>query len=44
MGFGATLVYGGQLTLDGQMEVGVYSVLVFLIATVVAVDSFGSHF
>ena len=30
MGFGATLVYGGQLTLDGQMEVGVYSVLVFL--------------
>ena len=29
-GFGATLVYGGQLTLDGQMEVGVYSVLVFL--------------
>ena len=24
------LVYGGQLTLDGQMEVGVYSVLVFL--------------
>ena len=24
MGFGATLVYGGQLTLDGQMEVGVY--------------------
>ena len=30
LGFGATLVYGGQLTLDGQMEVGVYSVLVFL--------------
>ena len=30
LGFGATLVYGGQLTLDGEMEVGVYSVLVFL--------------
>ncbi len=30
LGFGATLVYGGQLTLDGQMEVGVYTVLVFL--------------
>ena len=30
LGFGATLIYGGQLTLDGQMEVGVYSVLVFL--------------
>ena len=30
LGFGATLIYGGQLTLDGQMEVGVYSVLIFL--------------
>jgi ATP-binding cassette, subfamily B, bacterial len=30
VGFVATLIYGGKLTLDGQMEVGVYSVLVFL--------------
>jgi ATP-binding cassette, subfamily B, bacterial len=30
IGFTATLVYGGQLTLDGEMEVGAYSVLVFL--------------
>ncbi len=30
VGFTATLVYGGQLTLDGELGVGVYSVLVFL--------------
>ena len=30
VGFVATLVYGGQLTLAGEMEVGAYSVLVFL--------------
>lgn len=30
MGFVATLVYGGVLVLDGRLEVGTYSVLVFL--------------
>ena len=30
MGFVATLVYGGKLTLDGQMEAGAYGVLIFL--------------
>ncbi|MCA8920770.1 MAG: ABC transporter ATP-binding protein [Planctomycetes bacterium] len=30
LGFLATLVYGGHLTLRGELEVGVYSVLVFL--------------
>lgn len=30
LGFVTTLIYGGQLVLDGAMEVGVYSVLVFL--------------
>ncbi|MFT4628336.1 MAG: ATP-binding cassette subfamily B protein [Myxococcota bacterium] len=30
MGFVATLVYGGRLTLAGEMDVGAYSVLVFL--------------
>ena len=30
MGFTATLIYGGNLTLDGTLEVGVYSVLIFL--------------
>lgn len=30
VGFIATLVYGGRLTLDGVLEVGSYSVLVFL--------------
>lgn len=30
IGFVATLVYGGQLTLDGEMEIAVYSVLIFL--------------
>lgn len=29
-GFTATLVWGGRLTLDGQLAVGTYSVLVFL--------------
>jgi len=29
-GFVATLVYGGKLTLDGQLQAGAYSVLVFL--------------
>jgi ATP-binding cassette subfamily B protein len=30
IGFVATLVYGGKLTLDGQLNAGAYSVLVFL--------------
>ena len=30
IGFVATLVYGGKLTLDGQMQAGAYGVLVFL--------------
>ena len=30
LGFLSTLIYGGQLTLQGQIEVGSYSVLVFL--------------
>ncbi len=30
VGFVATLVYGGKLTLDGQLNTGAYSVLVFL--------------
>lgn len=30
VGFSATLVYGGYLALDGDLEVGAYSVLVFL--------------
>ena len=30
VGFVATLVYGGKLTLDGQLNAGAYSVLVFL--------------
>jgi len=30
VGFTATLVYGGRLTLEGTLEVGAYSVLVFL--------------
>lgn len=30
LGFLATLIYGGHLTLEGDLEVGVYSVLVFL--------------
>lgn len=30
VGFIATLIYGGQQTLDGAMEISVYSVLVFL--------------
>ncbi|TPV96310.1 MAG: ABC transporter ATP-binding protein [Myxococcales bacterium FL481] len=30
VGFVATLYYGGRLTLQGQLEVGAYSVLVFL--------------
>ncbi len=30
LGFGATLVYGGHLALDGHLEVGAYSVMVFL--------------
>ena len=30
IGFVATLIYGGKLTLSGEMEIGVYSVLVFL--------------
>jgi ATP-binding cassette subfamily B protein len=29
-GFVATLIYGGKLTLDGQLNAGAYSVLVFL--------------
>jgi ATP-binding cassette subfamily B protein len=29
-GFVATLVYGGKLTIDGQMQAGAYGVLVFL--------------
>ncbi len=30
VGFTATLIYGGKLTLDGELAVGTYSVLVFL--------------
>ena len=30
VGFIATLIYGGQQTLDGAMEISVYSVLIFL--------------
>ena len=30
LGFLATLIYGGYLTLEGELEVGTYSVLVFL--------------
>ncbi len=30
VGFVATLVYGGKLTMDGQLNAGAYSVLVFL--------------
>ncbi len=30
VGFGATLVWGGFMALDGELEVGVYSVLVFM--------------
>lgn len=30
IGFIATLIYGGQQTLDGAMEISVYSVLIFL--------------
>jgi ATP-binding cassette subfamily B protein len=30
VGFVATLIYGGKLTLDGQLNAGAYSVLVFL--------------
>ena len=30
IGFGATLVWGGFMALDGELEVGVYSVLVFM--------------
>ncbi len=30
IGFTATLIYGGYLALDGQLEVGAYSVMVFL--------------
>ena len=30
IGFGATLVFGGYLALDGRLEVGAYSVMVFL--------------
>ena len=30
LGFGATLVYGGYLALDGHLEVGAYSVMVFM--------------
>ena len=30
VGFVATLVYGGKLTLDGQMQAGAYGVLIFL--------------
>ena len=30
LGFLATLIYGGHLTLEGKLEVGTYSVLVFL--------------
>jgi ATP-binding cassette subfamily B protein len=30
IGFTATLLYGGMLTLEGQIEVGAYSVLVFM--------------
>lgn len=30
VGFVATLVYGGKLTIDGQMQAGAYGVLVFL--------------
>jgi ATP-binding cassette subfamily B protein len=30
VGFVATLVYGGKLTLDGQLNAGAYSVLIFL--------------
>ena len=30
LGFGATVVYGGKLTLDGTLDVGTYSLLTFL--------------
>lgn len=30
IGFGATLVWGGFMALDGELEVGIYSVLVFM--------------
>lgn len=30
-GFVSTLIYGGYLTLDGSLEIGIFSVLVFLI-------------
>ncbi|MBL9120886.1 MAG: ABC transporter ATP-binding protein [Phycisphaerae bacterium] len=30
LGFGATVVYGGKLTLDGELDVGTYSLLTFL--------------
>jgi ATP-binding cassette subfamily B protein len=30
MGFVATLIYGGKLTLDGELQAGAYGVLVFL--------------
>lgn len=30
IGFGATLVYGGYLALDGHLEAGAYSVMIFL--------------
>ena len=30
VGFGATLFYGGLMTLEGEIEVGAYSVMVFL--------------
>ena len=30
VGFTATLIYGGQLAISGELDVGVYSVLVFL--------------
>ncbi len=30
VGFVATLVYGGKLTLDGQMQAGAYGILIFL--------------
>ena len=44
LGFGATLVYGGQLTLDGQMEVGVYSVLVFDPTSILPLTRLGATF
>ncbi|MFT7462220.1 MAG: ATP-binding cassette subfamily B protein [Pseudohongiellaceae bacterium] len=31
VGFTAMLVYGGQLALDGELEVGAYSVMIFLV-------------